>query len=322
MDGELNYDQLNQRKHEMALELMAMQNSVKALQDMLLEYRQIVENANSAIIKLSLQGVIEYINPFAEEILGIKFSELDGKNVESMISSDAHQTLVNAHKMFRILLDWKFNNIQSEAFVTQSLNKKIWISWTNKLLSDEQGRAISVILTGTDITRRKYAEDAFRESEFNLTKAQEIAGMGSWAWEIDTDNIHGSAYFFKIFGIHPVTSYKQLKQELSAIIHPEYSDFINKKIRRAILKGATESYLYQISHPDGQNRWILEEVSVLGDVDHKKQVLIGTIRDITNQKKTEDKLREYLLIVSSSSELMSLIDVDYRYINVNQSYLY
>jgi len=305
----------------MAEEIKSLQDSVKASQAELSEYRQIVENADSAIIKISLQGIFEHINPFAEQILGLKFTELEGKNIESVISFDPGDTLSNIFKMLSNRMVGKPGLSQSETFIIQSWDKRIWISWTNKLLSAEQGNQMSVIFTGTDITRRKNAEDALKESESNLTKAQEIAGMGSWAWEIDTDSIHGSAYFFKIFGILPVTSYKQLKQTLSAIIHPEYVEFINKKIRRAISRESTESYLYQITQPDGQNRWILEEVSVLGDVDHKKQVLIGTIRDITNQKKTEDKLREYLLIVSSSSELMSLIGVDYQYINVNQSYL-
>ncbi|MFP4471031.1 MAG: PAS domain S-box protein, partial [Bacteroidales bacterium] len=141
------------------------------------------------------------------------------------------------------------------------------------------------------------------------------------AWEIDTDNIHCSSYFFKIFGISPLTSYRHLMDRLNKIIHPEYRHYINKKIDRAIRKGTTESLTYRITLPDGDERWIMEEVSLLGDVYKKKQILIGTIRDITDQKRAEDKLREYLLIVSSSSELMSLISPDYRYINVNQAYL-
>jgi PAS domain S-box-containing protein len=321
MEGDLANNQLKQHSREMAMELEIIRNSEKIAQESLQVYRQIVENANSVIIRLSPEGIIEYVNPFAGEILGRQSSGLTGKNIAAVNPPISAELTEKIQKMMHDLLVRNLKVSENETHFAVSGDKKIWISWISKLLADEQGNPKSIISIGTDITRRKYAEEALRESEFNLTKAQEIAGVGSWAWEIDTDNFHGSAYFFRIFGIHPSTSYKHLLHDLSGIIHHEYRDFIQKKIQRAILKGSTESYTYQITHPDGQHRWILEEVSLLGDVDQKKQVLIGTIRDITDQKKTEDKLREYLLIVSSSSELMSLINTDYQYVNVNQSYL-
>jgi len=321
MDGHLTYEQLAHRCREIAAELEYVQNSENASKAALSEYRQIVENANSAIIRLSLDGIIEFVNLFAEEILNQKSPELIGKNISEIIAQNTTNSFLKVHKIKDDLLVKNLRFSQSETLIKAHDNNILWISWTSKLLFNDRKITTGIISIGTDISRRKNVEEALRESEFNLTKAQEIAGIGSWAWEIDTDNIHGSAYFFKIFGIHPVKSYQRLMLELSSIIHPEYREFISKKINRAISKGSTESYLYQISHPNGQQRWILEEVSLLGDVYQKKQVLIGTIRDITSQKQTEDKLREYLLIVSSSSELMSLINFDYRYINVNQSYL-
>jgi len=321
MEGDLTYKQLEQRCREMALELENFRNAEKISRESHLAYRQMVENANSVILRLSPEGKIEYMNPFAEEVFGRNSSTLTGSNIFEINPPLASEISEKIQKMMNDLLVRHLKVSEYETYFPISGDKKMWISWISKLLTNEQGKPKSIISIGTDISRRKYAEEALRESEFNLTKAQEIAGVGSWAWEIDTDNYHGSAYFFKIFGVHPSTSYKHLLAELSGIIHPEYRDFIKKKIQRAILKGSTESYTYQISHPDGQHRWILEEVSLLGDVDQKKQVLIGTIRDITDQKKTEDKLREYLLIVSSSSELMSLINNDYQYVNVNQSYL-
>lgn len=205
--------------------------------------------------------------------------------------------------------------------VILSDDRIIWVSWTNRLLYDDHNKIKGFIAIGAEITKRKMAEEALRESEFNLTKAQEIAKIGSWAREIDSDYIHCSEYFFKIFGIETSTSYSFLLRLMNKMVFPEYRDYISQKINRAVQKGSTESFTYRILHPSGELRWIMEEVSLLGDIDKKKQILIGTIRDITEEKKQEDKLREYLLIVSSSSELMSLVDKDYHYVNVNQAYL-
>lgn len=321
MNADAHIDKLKRENHILKLELKQVRESVKRSHKTVSEYRQIVENANSAIIKLSIDGEIDYINPYARAIFGETESQEARKIIYQSIFKKKKATVNTVGDIIRELSESRFNNIQHENRLRKPDGKDVWISWTNRLLFDDQKKVDGLIAIGVDISKRKYAEDAMRESEFNLTKAQEVAKIGSWAWEIDSDNIHCSNYFLKIFGIAPVTSYRFLIKELNNIIYPEYRDYINRKIDKAMKRGTTESFSYRIQHPSGEKRWIMEEVSLLGDIDKKKQLLIGTVRDITEQRMSEDKLREYLLIVSSSSELMSLIDDQYRYVNVNQAYL-
>ncbi|OQX78184.1 MAG: hypothetical protein B6D64_07220 [Bacteroidetes bacterium 4484_276] len=321
MERQLTYDQLLKHNDIISRQLNIIRESLKKSQKKLSDYKQIVENANSAIIRLSLDGKVGYMNPFAEKLFDVTSFEVEGEKIFDALPKHSRETAKVIRQMMKELLELKIKYSQYESKVVTTDGNIYWIAWTNKILYDNNGKQNGIISIGTDISKRKRAEEAFRESEFNLTKAQEIARIGSWVKVIDTDTIHCSGYFFKILGIAPVTSYQTLIKQLDKMIFPEYREYINKKIQRAIQIGSTESYTYQFLHPDGNVRWITEEVCLLGDVDQKKQILIGTIRDITEQKMTGDKLREYLLIVSSSSELMSLIDKDYRYINVNQAYL-
>lgn len=314
-------EHLRKENQILALELEQLRESVKRSQKNVSEYRQIVENANSAIIKLSTGGEIEYINPYAQSLFGDTGARDARQRVYQSIFKQKKTRRNTVGNIIRELSESRFDNIQHENRIINPLGREVWLSWTNRLLHDDCSEVCGLIAIGVDISKRKYAEDAMRESEFNLTKAQEVAKIGSWAWEIDSDNIHCSDYLLKIFGIAPVTSYKYLLKELNKIIFPEYRNYINRKIDKAVQKGSTESFSYRIQHPSGEKRWIMEEVSLLGDIDKKKQMLIGTVRDITEQRRSEDKLKEYLLIVSSSSELMSLIDDKYRYVNVNQAYL-
>jgi PAS domain S-box-containing protein len=301
--------------------LVATQEALNNSQKEVSEYRQIVENAKSIIIKISLKGEIEYINPFAKNLFGpISNNDVTRLILRSVLDIDSQDAVT----LEQFIHQSKLNTLQlwqHEKKVISHDGKEVWISWNIKLLHDDEKKPKAFIAIGADITKRILAEEAMRESEYNLTKAQEVAKIGSWAWEIDTDYINCSDYFFKIFGLHYSSSYSYLLKELNKIILPEYRSYINQKIKRAIEKGTTEAFTYKISPPLGSEQWIMEEVSLLGDINKRKQMLIGTVRDITDQKKAEDKLREYLLIVSSSSELMSLIDKDYRYVNVNQAYL-
>jgi PAS domain S-box-containing protein len=321
MNPEYEKEQLTKQNQILKIELEQMRESLKASQKTVSEYRQIVGNANSAIIKLSTAGEIDFVNPYAELLFGDVENKTARQNLYHSIVRKKRAKKSTVADTINELSESRFDNIQHENKVVRPDGIEVWISWTNRLLHDETGNVDGLIAIGVDISKRKLAEDAMRESEFNLTKAQEVAKIGSWALELETDFIHCSAYFLKIFGIAPVNSYKVLIKQLNEIIFPEYRDYINQKINRAIKKGTTESFSYRIMHPSGEKRWIMEEVSLLGDIDKKKQMLIGTVRDVTEQRESEDKLREYLLIVSSSSELMSLIDRDYRYINVNQAYL-
>jgi PAS domain S-box-containing protein len=295
--------------------------TMKNLQKENSDYRQIIENARSAIIKILFDEKIEYMNPLARKFFGApeRKQTLD-KVLEAILNLPSDQKH-SSTELFNKLRQRKLHLHNHEKMIRLADGKVVWVSWTNRLLYDDQNKAKGFIAIGAEITKRKLAEEALRESEFNLTKAQEIAKIGSWAREIDSDYIHCSDYFYKIFGIETSTSYSLLLRQMNRMIFPEYRDYISQKINRAVQQGSTESFTYRILHPSGELRWIMEEVSLLGDIDKKKQMLIGTIRDITEEKKQEDKLREYLLIVSSSSELMSLIDKDYHYVNVNQAYL-
>lgn len=321
MNPEQTNEQIEKQYQILKMEMEQLRESLKQSQKDVSEYRNILENANSAIIRLSPDGTIEYINPFARILFGDANTTESLNSVYQSILKKTQTNHSTAADIIREISESRFDLVQHEKKVKYGDGKEVWISWTNRLLYDEHAQVSGIIAMGVDISKRKLAEDALRESEFNLTKAQEVAKIGSWAWEIDSDSIHCSDYFLKIFGITPINSYRILLKELNTIIFPEFRDYINKKISRAVRKGTTESFSYRIMHPSGEKRWIMEEVSLLGDIDKKKQMLIGTVRDITEQRRSEDKLKEYLLIVSSSSELMSLIDTRYRYVNVNQAYL-
>jgi PAS domain S-box-containing protein len=317
MDNNLTDRNLEQRLAIVNKELALVREALKAAQMAISEYEQITESAHLAIIKYQPDGHIEYINPFAAAL----FDTADHKSIYNMALPDIDCPDGTFGTLIETMLENSLNFYRHEKRIESPSGKVFWIAWTNQLLFDQMGNVTGLVALGSDITNLKFTETALRQSEFNLKKAHEVARTGSWVWEIETGNIQCSDLFLQIFELAPQATFKQMMKALGDVIFPEYFPYIHSKLNRALKRGTTETLYYRIRLRNGQIRWIMEEVCLLGDTEKKEQLLVGTVRDITEQKLTEDKLREYLLIVSSSSELMSLISPDYRYINVNQAYL-
>ena len=78
----------------------------------------------------------------------------------------------------------------AEQTITDSSGRKRWLQTVKRPILDETGRANQVLGASTDITARKVAEEALRQSEQHLVNAQAIAHLGSWEWDFQTGAKH------------------------------------------------------------------------------------------------------------------------------------
>ncbi len=125
------------------------------------EYKDLMENINSIVMKITPDGTITYCNPYGLEFYGYTKDELIGKSAE--------KTILNTG-------DPKHNNILEKIFsqdaefwngentnVTKD-GKKVWILWSNKLITDEEGKTVELFSIGQNITPRKETEMELEES--------------------------------------------------------------------------------------------------------------------------------------------------------------
>jgi PAS domain S-box-containing protein len=159
-----------------------------------------------------------------------------------------------------------------------------------KLIKYEGTESILGIVT--DITDRKKAEEALRKSERDLLKAQQIARMGSWEWDVKSDKIYWSDEMYRIYGLENGTepSNKLVKE----LIYPEDQDIFIKAIDDLYQKTPPEFIEYRIIKPRGEIAYVQSTAEVQFDEDGNPARLIGTLQDITERKKAEE-LREKLI---------------------------
>lgn len=175
-------------------------------------YRELVEHANSIILRWDKNGVISFFNEYAQNFFGFSEEEIIGKHVVGTIVPESEST----GRDLRPLMDHICNHPNEHRYnVNENITKdgsRVWVAWTNKILTDDTGTAIGVLSIGSDITKQRQLEEELRQ-------AQKMQAIGELAGGIahDFNNmVHGIAGFAEV--IHQMTVDKKIAQYASQIL--------------------------------------------------------------------------------------------------------
>ncbi len=166
-----------------------------------------------------------------------------------------------------------------------------WFLGKANILCDASGNVTGLIGTNQEITDRKVAELALRESQELLAMAQAIANFGSWSWDIKSGQISWSDQMYLVYGITPVGSAVTFESAMNAI-HPEDRERISKQVEKALAGGETAYFECRITRPDGEARYTWSSTKVERDKAGNPVRLIGTVQDVTDRERDARALRE------------------------------
>lgn len=130
------------------------------------------------------------------------------------------------------------------------------------------------------------------KSEESLAKAQELAHLGSWDWDIISGEIHWSDEVFRIFGLRPHEFSADFGKFLSCI-HPDEVDRVQEAIDLAIHGEKPYDIEHLIVRPNGEQRVVREIGEVSFDDNDRPVRMVGTVQDITERKEMERAINEH-----------------------------
>ncbi|MCD1293913.1 hypothetical protein CUJ83_02735 [Methanocella sp. CWC-04] len=276
-----------------------------ALRESEAKYRELVQNANSIILRMDPAGNIIFFNEFAQSFFGYNEEEIMGKNVIDTIVPETDTFGRNLSGVIRNIISHPEQYQYNENENIRKNGERVWVAWTNKAIFDETGKVSEIICIGTDITGRKKAEEELYEKREMLqlvidnipqsifwkdlnsvylgcnTNFAKVSGIGA------PENIAGKTDFDLAWSKDEAITFRTYDRRVMDSDRPEYNIIV--KVRQA----------------DGKKAWLDINKIPLHDKWGNVIGMLGTHEDITERKRAEEALREAKSQVELYLDLMS-----------------
>jgi len=186
-------------------------------------------------------------------------------------------------------------------------------------LRDTNLAITGAVIINQDITCRKKDEHALRRREADFRKAQEIAQIGSWTYDL-SDRVCWSDELYRIYGVSPESFTPNLDSILN-LVHPDDRPAIRAWIAACSVGEKPGELEFRIFWPDGTVRYIRGRGELISDFD-RHAYLAGTAQDITERKLSQEALASsesaFRAIFEQAAVGMARVAPDGRWLQVNQ----
>jgi PAS domain S-box-containing protein len=282
-------------------------------------YHSLLDHSGDAIVIYDMDGLVQYLNPTFTHMFGWSLIELKGQRVPFLPESEREKSI-------KYIMAAIYDNIPCQGFETTRLTKDgqlLNISLSASRYCDHQGQPVGMLVILRDITKRKQIEKALKINEERLQLALEGADLGTWDWDMQTNNIYFNPRYFSMLGYGPT----ELPYNLTTwenLLHPDEKESVKQQMMTSIKNGPGNwSIEFRLRAKDGQYRWILGRGKVVEySSDNSPLRAAGTDLDITEIKNTERQLsqseKKYRAMMKSMNDLVYICSPDYQVEYMNQ----
>ena len=285
----------------------------KALRQSEDRYRDLVENSQDLVCTHDLQGNLLSVNPAPARALGYEVEELLKIPMQDVVVPGGRQQFNEyLERIERTGADQGLLCV-----VARNGERRIW-EYKNTLRTE--GVAAPIVRgMARDVTERRMAQEALRRSEADLNRAQAVAHIGSWRFDIRKNMITWSDEGYRIMGLptgQPVTP-----ERARELVHPDDREIGELAWNRVGADGKFEVESRVLV--EGRTRWIRGEAGIEVDADGQPVAAVGTIQDITERKQAEEALKasenHFQYLVEQASDGIFTADASGRYTDVNSA---
>jgi PAS domain S-box-containing protein len=254
------------------------------------ELRDLIDTIPALVWSALPDGSNSYANKRFVEYLGLSAEHTAGSRWHALIHPDDLER--HANKWMEAVASGKPH--ENESRYRRSDGEYRWHLDRGMPLRDEDGNILKWYGVVTDIEDLKRAQEALgalsrdlQESKAKLEEAQRISHVGYWEWDPLTDRVNWSDETYRIYGMQPQERAMYLAT-VAEKIHPE--DW--KRATEAAATGVPFNVECRLFRPTGEMRIADFQGDVKRDSSGQPSLRFGTIQDITDRKRAEQRLRE------------------------------
>ena len=280
--AEMNLKELNEK-----LESRVKQRTLE-LQASETKFREFFEFAPIGIAVANTTNYrFESVNQAFCQLLG--YSEAELLNLSSCMTISVSEDWQLERPYAEAMMKGETNFYQIEKRYIKKDGTIIIGSLTTTTIRDQDGNITNLIGMVQDISDRKQAEKQLLKSDAHLKVAQRISKLGSWEFDLRTEEVIWSEEVFRIFGRDPAIS-TPTYLELQESTHSDDWKYFDQVVQNAIATCQPYEIEYRICWADGTLIHVLAKGEIICDLMGKAIQIIGTILDISDRKLAEAKI--------------------------------
>jgi PAS domain S-box-containing protein len=253
----------------------------------------IMRYSPNGIVVKDLNGRYLKVNRQVERLLGMGPGEMTGKQAVDVFPGEVGERLQAED---RVVVE-THAPLTTEERVDTKDGPRVFLVTKFPLL-EADGTVFAVCGIWSDITDRKRAEDAMRQSASDLREAQRVAHVGSWSWDPKTDTPRLSDELYRIFGMDPSLPVPKLFSEDSEVFTPESLAALRAGMAEVLAKGKPYQLELEVVRPDGTRRWLAAHGDAVRDASGQICEITGTAQDITELKKLQQMREEWTSVIA------------------------
>jgi len=245
-------------------------------------HRTTLQAIGDAVLSTDADGRIQVINPVAEALTGWSAQAAYGRPFDAVfriISEDTREAVGDT--VGRVLREGVVVGLANHTLLIARDGTERPIADSAAPIRDAKGQVCGMVLVFRDQSAERAADAALRESAHALKRAQRLAHIGSWCFDLNSGTVSASDEAWRIYGLEGATWTIESVQKIPLVT---YREGLDNALTDLIREGKPYDVEYQIRR---ENDRAVRYIHSIAEYDAARNRVIGMIHDITARKQAE-----------------------------------